>query len=600
MGRRIEHDGRGTLQVRFPFDRGLVDRIKSLPQRRWNASGRFWSVPETDVVRLIDLLRDEDFHFDDATREIYRRTGGSASLDSSALLPEPLALPLFDTVADTAGSNTASAQRESDDYTVSGLNLHVQQVIQAAFPSAVWVIGEISGFNKSAHRKHVGFQLVELDDDGRKVSEVSATLFEATRREIERSLARAGDPFKLEDEITVRMSVRIELYVPWGSYRVIVERLDIHYTLGEAARRREEIIRHLTTEGLTKLNPALPIPAPPLQVGLITSIGSDAFNDVIRTLQESGYAFRVTAHGARVQGRQTEHSILNALDHFRDEADRFDVVLICRGGGSRTDLAWFDSELLGRAVSRFPLPIIIGIGHEQDHSVLDAVARRAKTPTAAAGRLVQVVRDSVERVERTGREILGGAATSLGDETLCGARRARRLVLATRHLLERERAHLDQSSRRASLGARGLISVAHQSLRRWTSLVPRAATLHLERRHLRVDTTVRSIASSARQQVSGAGRDLRRITAQIGPRADRAANRERIGLDAREHRLRLVDPRRVVERGYSILRSDGGRIVTDADAVGVGESIEAELRRGRLRLTATGPVEMSDGEETDE
>ena len=104
---------------------------------------------------------------------------------------------------------------------------------------------------QSAHRRHIGFHLVEIQNGERK-AEVAATLFENTRRELRETLARAGDPFTLEDEITVRLKVHVELYVPWGSYRVIVDDIDVNYTLGEAARRREEIIRRLTEAGLLR------------------------------------------------------------------------------------------------------------------------------------------------------------------------------------------------------------------------------------------------------------------------------------------------------------------------------------------------------------
>jgi len=316
MSREVRHDGAGALQVRFPFDRALVDLIKTLTHRRWNAAERFWWVPDIDVVELVDLLEPQRFRFDAATRALYHEFGGKLPLEDAEAAPAPPA--------------------DTDDYTVSRLNEQVKRVIEAAFPQAVWLVGEISGFNRSAHKRHVSFQLAEKADDGKTVSKLDATLFGDTRHAIERTLAQAGEPFRIEDEVTVRIRVRVELYVPWGSYRVVVEDLDVNYTLGEAARRREEVIRRLTEAGLIGVNSALPMPALPLRVGLVTSIGSDAYNDVLRTLQESGYAFRVVAHGARVQGHATEPSVLNALDAFRARADELDVVLICRGGGSRT------------------------------------------------------------------------------------------------------------------------------------------------------------------------------------------------------------------------------------------------------------------------
>lgn len=565
MSRQVTHDGRGVLQVRFPFDRGLVDLIKTLPNRRWNATERYWWVPETDVVLLVDLLQDNGFRFDAATRELYAGLGGTAAIDELVPSTGPSLPGLFDEVdapVDDAGPATA----RSSDFTVATLNERVRAIIEAGFPAPVWLVGEISGFNRRAHRRIVGFELVERKASGEVVSKVPATLFDSERRAISRQLRGAGDPFRLEDEVTVRVKVRVELYVPWGQYRVIVEELDLQYTLGEAARRREEIIRRLTEAGLIDVNSALPMPLLPLRVGLITSLGSDAYNDVVRTLNESRYAFGVTAHGARVQGHATEPSVLNALDWFRERAERFDVILICRGGGSRTDLVWFDSEELGRAVATFPLPVIVGIGHEQDHSVLDAVGRRCKTPTAAAALLVETVRASMERLESSIGVILDKAGRRIVEEHRQGTERARRLVQATRGLLEHERTRLEHRRQRSVLGSRTVLSRSREGLRSWTLRIPRAATVRLE---------------LARQMVG-------RQAPALGPAGGRVAAREIERLAARERRLALVDPRRVLQRGYAILRLADGRVVTAPGMAPSSTPVRAELKRGTLRLRSEG------------
>ena len=145
---------------------------------------------------------------------------------------------------------------------------------------------------------------------------------------IQAKLERAGNPFQLADEVTVRVLVQVELYVEWGTYRVAIRDLDVSYTLGEVARRREEILRKLAKERLVERNKSLPFPLVPLRVGLITSLGSDAERDVLKTLRESGFSFQVVVHGARVQGRYTEPTVLAALEWFRDHADEFDVCLL--------------------------------------------------------------------------------------------------------------------------------------------------------------------------------------------------------------------------------------------------------------------------------
>jgi exodeoxyribonuclease VII large subunit len=553
VSRRVEHDGKRALQIRFPYDRDLVDLIKTLPGRRWNASERFWFVPENQAVDVVDALAGEDFAFDEATRRLYVALGGTRALDAAPVARD---LPLF--------ADVDFDEPVSDDLSVAALNRRVRDLLRGAFPAPVWLVGEISGFNKSAHRKHVGFEMIERDEQGTTVSKISAILFEHTRREIEQQLKHAGDPFRLEDEISVRLEVRIDVKVEWGKYQVVVERLDPDFTLGEAARRREEIVRRLTEAGLHEINPALDLPTLPLRVGLITSLGSDAYNDVLRSLRESGYAFDVTVHGARVQGNSTEPSVLNALDWFARRADEFDALLICRGGGSRTDLTWFDTERLGRAVALFPLPVIVGIGHEQDRSVLDAVARSCKTPTAAAGLLVERVAAAAERVETIGAGILAGAAERIDRSGRRSEECAARLARAVRHRLDLAGNRLDQIERQTRSSSRAALASARERLALFARRIPREGRRLLDR----------SLDA------------LHRIETGLGPATRRGLERERERLEGRHRRLDLVHPRRVIERGYAILRREDDTVLVDAAAAASGETLVAELKHGRLRVSA--------------
>jgi len=590
MSRNVTHDGGATLQVRFAFDRELVGLVKTLPHRRWNAADRIWTVPDTDAVLVVDLLEPHGFRFDRATCELYRGLGGRRPIDATDGAAPASQRGLFDEPAPAPPGPLASSGSVAGagDWTVSGLNERVRDALRDAFPSTVWLVGEISGFDKSAHRRVVSFQLVERGEDGSTVSCVAAALFESGRQQIETALSAAGDPFRLEDELSVRVRVSVGLYVPWGQYRVVVEDIDLNYTLGEAARRREEIVRRLAALGLTGRNPALPLPAAPLRVGLVTSLGSDAYNDVLRTLAESGYAFRVTAHGARVQGRATEPSVLNALDWFRARADAFDVVLICRGGGSRTDLVWFDSEPLGRAVATFPLPVIVGIGHEQDTSVLDAVARSCRTPTAAAAAVVDVVRHTETRLEEATRKALAHAARRVADELRRVRDASARTARAARGLLLHERTALDGRRRRVVVGARAAVAAERGRLARWSALIPRDARMVLARAGAGLDRAARGILGGARRDLREAAARVARLAPRLGPRAAARLERERERTDGRERRLDLVHPRRVVERGYAILRAASGPIVASPEQAPAGTAVEAELRGGVLRLRSEG------------
>ncbi|WP_437818340.1 exodeoxyribonuclease VII large subunit [Sorangium sp. So ce1078] len=544
MNRRVTNDGTGTLQIHFAFNGRLVEVVKSLPARRWNPEQKSWWVPEAHVVAVVERLHPEGFAFCEVTLRLYRERGGALALDEARVTQVRTAEPArFYDPRDTDPRPGSAAS----DLTVSQLNGKVRAALEAAFPASIWLVGEVCSYNRGAHKSIVGFELVERDAHGKVLAEIKATLFERARGEIERRLAAAGNPFQIEDEIQIRVRGRVELYVPWGSYRFVVEDLDVGYTLGEAARRREEIRRRLAEEGLLDRNRSLPFPALPLRVGLVTSLGSDAYNDVIGTFKESGFAFDVVAHGVRVQGRQTEPSVLNALDWFRAHAAELDVLLICRGGGSRTDLAWLDSEPIARAVATFPLPVVVGIGHERDISALDFVGWREKTPTAAAAFLVKRVSDAKERVESSLQEIL------------------------------------DQGRR--------LLRSASSDLTRRAARVPRTASLLIASRAGKLHEAVRQLRQGARRDLDAASHHVDELASLLGPRSARRLALESERVASRERRLRLLDPRRVVERGYAILRTEQGTVLTDAARAPRGTTLMAELKRGVLRVRSDGPEE---------
>lgn len=542
------------LHIHFDYDPRLVQLVRALPESRFDRERRFWRVPKDHVISVVELLQNEGFSFDEATQRLY-------------------------------WERKASAQ----DLTVSALNALARAALTQAFPTPIWVVGEILGYDKNAHKERVEFHLVERRE-GKIIAQVEAILFPEERDLIEGKLAQAGWPFRLQDEITVRVLAQVDLWVREGLYRLIVRDLDIHYTLGEAARRREEILRKLAKEGILERNRSLPFPLLPLRVGLITSLGSDAQNDVLNTLKASGFAFQVTVHGARVQGHFTEPSVLNALDWFRARVDQFDVILICRGGGSRADLAWFDSEALARAVALFPIPVIVGIGHEEDRCVLDEIGWRPKpaTPSGAAKLLVQRVQETLDRLEQTMTEVLGLAEAMVFEARREVEEKARRVVRESQGRLTQEREKLRERRRRLVLATGVRLRSAKDHVQRVVRGLPRAvgAILGGERARL-AGATARLGRGTARElgqaKTSLATRKAR-ILALAAVRLDQARER----LQAREDRLRALDPKRVVERGFAILRLSSGKVVTDPAQAPAGTPLLAELRHGILRLLSQG------------
>ncbi len=267
MSKYVVHNGLDTLEIHFPFNDGLKNLVKDgVPRRRFDWDRKIWLAPQAEVVSVVDLLRPEGFEFDDETLALY----------------------------------AVEAAAEPDHWTVTRLNQAVQRALRGAFPEPVWLVGQLTDMDR-ARRVKAGrggksmlfFRVVEVEDGGKEVAKVACKLTDAALRRIMDKLARAGNPFDLTDETTVRLKGRVELYVPSGAYQVDVLDLDVNYTLGEVARRREAIKRTLRAEGLLDRNRAVPLSPLPLRIGLVTSAQSDAYNDVVKTLRESGYAFQV-------------------------------------------------------------------------------------------------------------------------------------------------------------------------------------------------------------------------------------------------------------------------------------------------------------------
>ncbi|WP_419933437.1 exodeoxyribonuclease VII large subunit [Candidatus Poriferisodalis sp.] len=417
-------------------------------------------------------------------------------------------------VGDTAGQPDGT-------WSVSGLAAAVGETIQRAFPSEVWVRGEIIGYSAAASG-HVYFNLIEPGaGNDRRGARMRVALFKGRQRGVNRDLAAAGG-LTLDDGIEVRIRAEVEYYAGSGQVQLIMSGVDPHFTLGVLAADRERTLAELTKSGLLRRNAAVPLALVPLRVGLVTAAGSAAHADFVHELETSGYAFEVLLCDARVQGVTAEADVVAALRTLGG-AD-VDVVAVVRGGGDRTDLLAFDLAGVAKAIALCPLPVFCGIGHETDTSVADQVAHTAaKTPTACAGALV--------------------AHVAAFDERLVGARRtlgllAERRLVRPRARLGEIRLRLGHHAQRHCRAATGKLAGARQALQRSRAYAQRGmASLRSQRPRLQRASTRRLDAAKAR---------LRSASALVS----------------------AVAPERTLARGFSITRSADGSIVRELPASG--------------------------------
>lgn len=306
-------------------------------------------------------------------------------------------------------------------YGVAELAGVLGRVVAQTFPAEVWVRGQIRNLSRST-AGHVYFALAEPGPAGTTPTAlVPIVLFAGDKPAVNEVMRRAGAG-RMTDGVEVRLRGRLGWYAARGRLQLTMSAVDPTYTLGRLLEDRDRLLARLRADGLLERNRGHTLPLVPLRVGLVTSVGSAAHADFLHELEASGFGFRVTIADARTQGLDAGRSVAAAVAGLA--ASGVDVVALVRGGGSRTDLAPFDGELIARAVAAASVPVLTGIGHEVDRSVADEVAHTAcKTPTACAAALVERVAAALADFGHVWDSIGRRAATRLGaaDERLTAA-----------------------------------------------------------------------------------------------------------------------------------------------------------------------------------
>lgn len=301
--------------------------------------------------------------------------------------------------------------------TLFELNQRVRGAIDEALPDKYWVRAEMSSVNVNA-AGHCYIELVQKHPSGAgMVAKARATIWAGRFRMLRPYFEQAtGQAFTAG--ISVQLLVTVGFHELYG-LSFVVEDIDPTYTLGDMAQRRREILLRLEREGTIDLNKELPLPMLPRRVAVISSETAAGYGDFCHQLATNayGFVFCPKLFPAVMQGDAVEATVIAALDAIAAEEENWDVVVIIRGGGAASDLVGFDTYLLAANCAQFPLPIITGIGHERDTTVLDAVAHTSvKTPTAAAEFLIGQTAEAAAHLEHLTDSLAAAITTRLGAE----------------------------------------------------------------------------------------------------------------------------------------------------------------------------------------
>lgn len=333
---------------------------------------------------------------------------------------------------------------ENEPLSLYSLNSLVRSTIAQGLPSAYWVVGELSEVRET-QAGHCYVELVERDENTQEMRAKARGTIWARIYSLLKAyfLEQTGERFAVGLKVMLKVTVVFhELY----GFSLDICDIEPAYTLGDIARRKQAILNRLKAEGVINLNKELPFPELPQRIAVVSSSFAAGYGDFCDQLLNNpyGFVFYPCLFAAPMQGNKVEQGIISALDRIAENIDSWDVVVIIRGGGATSDLSCFDTYDLANNCAQFPLPIITGIGHQRDDTVVDAVAHtRAKTPTAAAEMLVHALVAQAAEIEDVGSRLGAVSRDVLEAHRRQLAATLQRLPVCTALYLQRQAHRLD-------------------------------------------------------------------------------------------------------------------------------------------------------------
>lgn len=424
-----------------------------------------------------------------------------------------------------------------DQLSLSELNNLIKNCIEENFSTSYWIVAEISELRVN-QKGHCYLELVEKEGD-EILAKMRATIWSYAYRNLSGWFETiTGD--SLRPGIKILANVLVSFHEVFG-LSLNIRDIDPKYTIGERARRRQEILERLQKDGIAEMNKELPLPLVPQRIAVIASPTSAGYQDFIQQLGNNpfGYRFRVELFQALMQGKEAELSIIQAMLDVNHALNEFDLLVIIRGGGATLDLDCFDSYELASHVAQFPLPVITGIGHERDETITDLVANtKLKTPTAVAEFIIAGCRQYDENIEELFAYIADYAKRALKEENYLLEDYRQKIRFLTRTRFDKNLFALQQLKEKCKY-------VVHYKIEQMIS---------------RIDKNQYSLQNS-----------IRNILIHQNNRLDHLGTK-----------LMLLDPETILGRGFSITRLNG-QVIMDASRLSREDMIETEFFRGKVK-----------------
>lgn len=425
-----------------------------------------------------------------------------------------------------------------DSISLLEYNNRIKRLLSIVDVQHCWITAELS--DVAVRGGHCYMELIQKDESNTRILAKSraviwANVFSRLKYEFENVTGMA-----LSSGIKLMVEVSANFHEQYG-LSLVISNINPDYTVGGIALKRKEIIRRLTQEGIINMNKELGWSDVPQRIAIISAEGAAGYGDFMNQLENnpSGVCFYTKLFPAVMQGDRTVPSVISALDRINENIEIFDCVVIIRGGGATSELHCFDNYELAAYIAQFPIPVIVGIGHERDVTVLDEVAAmRVKTPTAAAEWLI-----------------------SRGESAL---------------------AHIGDLSTTIVSLVRNYVAHANEQLAYYGSTIPLVARNKLDSADMKLKHFAQSVPLSVKNHITTSRTQLIFLFQSMKQAGEQRLLRENMLLDSLKEKITILSPQNTLKRGYSLTLKDGKAVITGTE-LKAGDKIVTMLADGEIK-----------------
>lgn len=474
---------------------------------------------------------------------------------------------------------------DEQQFSLFDLQRQIKNILDGTFALPVWVKAEISEMtiNRSGH---CYLDLVETEaSTDNVIARCRATIWSYTFRMLKPYFeTTTGQTFS--EGIKILVQAKVEYHEVFG-FSLNIRDIDPVYTLGDMARQRQEIIRKLQEDGVFEMNKELELPMVPQRIAIISSPTAAGLQDFLDQLNKNQhkFVFYTKLIPAVMQGTDAPKSIMNALDFIYEYENLFDAVVIIRGGGAQIDLACFDNYELAFHAAQFPLPIITGIGHDKDDSVLDMVAHtRMKTPTAVAEFLISGAlqfAQQINELETHFVELVNEQLEAHKDRLMDAADQ---LNLLVNQFVAKQNNRLEIAGIQLKNQTESFLKSQQTELKKLTVDTKNLTTRYITVQNHVLEQEAKSLGYTFRRQILKTENRLTQSQQILKIKTNGIIRSEKKNLTLISEKLRLVDPQNILKRGYSLTLLNG-KIVKSTDQVKAGDRLETRLNDGTIEST---------------